>query len=241
MPLNAKTHSKSSPGMSENHQRQLTGAQGQADWFLRHHVSRPCPLWHEQGPHTHGSKILTAARRTRDPQPNQEEGTTEGEMVGWPHWLNGREREQTRGASDGQGGLACCRPWGRKEADMTYETEQQLSEGQDKCPQKCVAHFFPEGPSALLLPKVPYHGSSFSFSPSGWKPFLKPVRETGFTLLSLLSSSTWPLLTKNPRTTTLLRPFQSLISPSEALTLGQLHREISQGLTTPPVLQTTRR
>ena len=103
------------------------------------------------------SRVLThtAARQTRDPQPNQEEGTTEGEMVGWPHWLNGREREQTRGASDGQGGLACCRPWGRKEADMTYETEQQVSEGQDKCPQKCVAHFFPEGPSALLLPKVP--------------------------------------------------------------------------------------
>ena len=47
----------------------------------------------------------------------QEKGTTEDEMIGWHHWLNGHEFEQTLGIGDGQGGLACCSPWGRKESD----------------------------------------------------------------------------------------------------------------------------
>ena len=40
-------------------------------------------------------------------------------MVGWHHQLEGHELEQTSGAGVGQGGLACCSPWGRKESDMT--------------------------------------------------------------------------------------------------------------------------
>ena len=44
---------------------------------------------------------------------------TENEMVGWHHRLNGHESEQTLGVGDGQGGLACCSPWGRNESDMT--------------------------------------------------------------------------------------------------------------------------
>ena len=41
------------------------------------------------------------------------------EMVGWHHRLNGHEFEQALGVGDGQGSLACCSPWGRKELDMT--------------------------------------------------------------------------------------------------------------------------
>ena len=41
-------------------------------------------------------------------------GTTEGEMVGWHHRLNGLEFEQAPGVGGGQGGLACCSPWGRR-------------------------------------------------------------------------------------------------------------------------------
>ena len=37
----------------------------------------------------------------------------------WHHWLNGHEFEQILGDSEGQGSLACCSPWGRKESDMT--------------------------------------------------------------------------------------------------------------------------
>ena len=47
------------------------------------------------------------------------EGMTEDEMVGWHHRLNGHEFEQAPGGGDGQGSLARCSPWGRKESDMT--------------------------------------------------------------------------------------------------------------------------
>ena len=49
----------------------------------------------------------------------EEKGTTEDEMVGWHHWLNGHEFEQVPGVDDGQGSLACYGPWGCKESDMT--------------------------------------------------------------------------------------------------------------------------
>jgi len=49
----------------------------------------------------------------------EEEGTTEDEMAGWHNWLDGRESEWTPGVGDGQGGLACCDSWGRKESDTT--------------------------------------------------------------------------------------------------------------------------
>ena len=49
----------------------------------------------------------------------EEKGMTEGEMVVWHHWLNGREFELTPRVGDRQGGLVCCSPWGRKELDMT--------------------------------------------------------------------------------------------------------------------------
>ena len=47
----------------------------------------------------------------------EEKGKTEDEMVGWHHRLNGHESEP--GVGDGQGGLACCDSWGRKESDTT--------------------------------------------------------------------------------------------------------------------------
>ena len=45
--------------------------------------------------------------------------TTEDEMVGWHHRLNGHEFESAPGGGDGQRGLACCSPWGRRESDTT--------------------------------------------------------------------------------------------------------------------------
>ena len=45
--------------------------------------------------------------------------TTEDEMAGWHHRLNGHEFEEASGVGDGQGGLVCCSPWGHKESDMT--------------------------------------------------------------------------------------------------------------------------
>ena len=46
-------------------------------------------------------------------------GTTEDEMVEWHHRLYGHDFEQTLGDSEGQGNLACCSPWARKESDIT--------------------------------------------------------------------------------------------------------------------------
>ena len=49
----------------------------------------------------------------------EEKGTTEDEMVGWHHWLNGHEFEYVPGVGNGQGGLVCCSPWVRKQLDTT--------------------------------------------------------------------------------------------------------------------------
>ena len=49
----------------------------------------------------------------------EEKGTTENEMVGWHHRLDGHEFEQVLGVDDGQGSLECCSPWALKELDMT--------------------------------------------------------------------------------------------------------------------------
>jgi len=48
----------------------------------------------------------------------EEKGTTEDEMAGLHHRLDGHEFELTPGVGDGQGGLACCDSWGHKESDV---------------------------------------------------------------------------------------------------------------------------
>ena len=45
----------------------------------------------------------------------------EDEMVRQYHRLSGYESEQTLGVSDGQGGLACCSPWGHNKLEMTEQ------------------------------------------------------------------------------------------------------------------------
>ena len=60
----------------------------------------------------------------------EKKGTTEDEMIGWHHWLNGHEFEQAPRVGDGQGDLACCSPWDHKEPDMTEQlnwTEHSFS------------------------------------------------------------------------------------------------------------------
>ena len=59
-------------------------------------------------------KTLMLGKRRRE-----EKGMTEDKMVGWHHWLRGHEFKQVPGVVDGQGSLACCSPWGRKQLDTT--------------------------------------------------------------------------------------------------------------------------
>ena len=60
----------------------------------------------------------------KEPHPGKdwgqdEKGATEDKMIGWHHWLNGHEFEQTLGDSEEQGSLESCSPWGHKESDTT--------------------------------------------------------------------------------------------------------------------------
>ena len=49
----------------------------------------------------------------------EEKGATEDEVIGWHHWLNGHEFEQTLGDSEEKGSLVCCSSWGRKQSGTT--------------------------------------------------------------------------------------------------------------------------
>ena len=54
---------------------------------------------------------------------------SEGEMAGWHHQCNGHELVQISGGGEGQGSLACCSPWGRKELDTTEPLNNSNNSG----------------------------------------------------------------------------------------------------------------
>ena len=69
-------------------------------------------------------RVYSLEKKRQDPDAGKDWGheqkeVTEDEMVGWHHWLNGHESEQTLGDCEGQGRLACCSQWGCKELDST--------------------------------------------------------------------------------------------------------------------------
>ena len=77
----------------------------------------------------------------------EEKGTTEDEMVGWHHRLNGHEFEQAPGVGDRQGSLVCCILWDHKELDTT----EQLSWTEKRHPTLRKHHAAPlQAPSAGL-------------------------------------------------------------------------------------------
>ena len=86
------------------------------DFFGRNDAKAETPvLW---PPHAKSWFIGKDSDAGRD-WGQKEKGTTEDEMAGWHHQLDGRESQWTPGVGDGQGGLVCCDSWGRKESDMT--------------------------------------------------------------------------------------------------------------------------
>jgi len=90
----------------------------------------------------------------------EEKGTTENEMIGWHHQLNGHEFEQALGVGDGQGSLASCSPWVRRELNMTerlsftHFTQEELTRQlpSDIKQPSCLA--LSRDPAPLLLTKV---------------------------------------------------------------------------------------
>ena len=85
----------------------------------------------------------------------EEKGTTEDEMAGWHHWLNGCEFGWTLGVGDGQEGPACCSSWGCKESDTT----ERLNWTEGRCTvsvifsgvKKANASFIKEGKSRSII------------------------------------------------------------------------------------------
>ena len=88
----------------------------------------------------------------------EEKGTTEDEMAGWHHWLDGRESEWTPGVGDGQGGLACCDSRGRR-VGHDWATELNWTELNTQRVLPFPFCFSPISLSQTL--KLPYcHGDS---------------------------------------------------------------------------------
>ena len=88
------------------------------DYFGRNDAEAETPvLW---PPHAKSWLIGQDSDAGRD-WGQEEKGTTEDEIAGWHHWLDGRESEWTPGVGDGQGGLVFCDSWGRKESDTTEQ------------------------------------------------------------------------------------------------------------------------
>ena len=93
-------------------------SKGDQPWvfFGRNDAKAETPvLW---PPHAKSWLIGKVSNAGRD-WGQEEKGTTEDEMAGWHHRLDGRESEWTPGVGDGQGGLSCCDSWGREESDTT--------------------------------------------------------------------------------------------------------------------------
>ena len=78
-------------------------------------------------------------------------------MVGWHHWFNGHEFEQTPGNSEEMDSLACCSPRGQKESDMTEWLSTQIHPWQTRALEPNVAH----GLLYILWPK------NVSYNPKG--------------------------------------------------------------------------
>ena len=77
----------------------------------------------------------------------------EDEMAGWHHQRNGHEFEWTLGVGDGQGGLACCSPWGRKELDTT----EQLNWNDNDLKFKVQNHSYVQTNLIILKPYTHKH------------------------------------------------------------------------------------
>ena len=81
----------------------------------------------------------------------EENGATEGEMVGWHHWLNRHEFVQAPRNSEGQGSLVCCGPWGCKESDMTEWLKNNRALSRVSCAICSCAVLFLVAHSCLTL------------------------------------------------------------------------------------------
>ena len=115
------------------------------DFFGRNDAKAETPvLW---PPHAKSWLIGKDSDAGRD-WGQEEKGTTEDEMGGWHHWLEGHESQWSLGVGNGQGGLACCDSWGRKESDTT----ERLNWTELSWVRQAIWVTFPLGQDELVFP-----------------------------------------------------------------------------------------
>ena len=105
-------------GLADTNKIKLVYPKGNQSWIFigRNDAEAEAPiLWLTDVKNWLTGKDADAGKDWRQ----EEKGTSEIEMVGWHHWLNGHECEQAPGVGDEQGSLACCSLWGSKESDTT--------------------------------------------------------------------------------------------------------------------------
>ena len=120
-----------------------------------------------------------------------EKGTTENEMVGWHHRLNGHEFEQALGVGDGQGSLACCSLWGCTQTWLSGWTELIQSVGSVMEMQSvlithqfCICKFL-YSLKRICNPKISTLGLSLSF-----RDTYRAVKMLHF-LVCMFSATVW--------------------------------------------------
>ena len=121
----------------------------------------------------------------------EEKGTTEDEMIGWHHWLNGDEFEQALEVGDEHRSVVCCSPWGRKESDRTEQVNlTDLTLGSSHDLPNSLALSLPFSLSFIIIPLHlwPYLFPSPSHSSSSLcTTFLSYPKQARLVLIS------WPL------------------------------------------------
>ena len=93
----------------------LVHPKGNQSWIFIGRTDAEAPiLWPPDAKSWHMQRADAGKDRRQE-----EKGMTKDEMAGWHHRLDGHEFEQALGDGEGQGSLACCSPWGRKELDKS--------------------------------------------------------------------------------------------------------------------------
>ena len=105
---------------------------GNQPWIITGRTEAEAPiLW----PPDAKSQLTRKTLMLGKTEGRRRKGTTEDEMVGWHHWLNRHRFEQVPGDDEGQGNLACCNTWTRKELNRTERLNND-----NKC--LCVVFFW---------------------------------------------------------------------------------------------------
>ena len=95
---------------------QPANPKGNQSWIFIGRIDAEAPiLWPPDAKNWLITKDPDAGKDWRQ----EEKGTTEDELVGWDHWLNGHDFEKALGVGDRQGSLARCSPWGHRKSDTT--------------------------------------------------------------------------------------------------------------------------